>query len=713
MGRLRNAVLDWAVDGPRAAIANLLSTRARSPQTTSSMQYGVEKWTDWNTKKAVIEGYESHWLVSRLIQLRADAQVSIPIIAKDISTKDATSDTHPASKMIYSPNPKISMDDLKFRVELFLCLAGDAYWYINQLGDSVRLDPLRSDRVSIKVLRARDSDDGVEKHIYLYTIPGNKPVPFAEDEIVHFKNYSPSSDLFGQPVLRANAKLVDTGNAITDFQYHSMINGMWPSGTISTGMLEKTQYDRLMAQMKEFKEGPANARKAIVIEDGRGFVPATPTPAEMDFMGGSNLTNQELCTGFGVFAESTGLVPAKFENMRASEVATYNATYIPSVKKFVATLNIQLAPHFDGIYFDYDLSGTPPMVDKRKANAEEGKKYFDMGISTRAINERLSLGFDEKDCPEDGYISVKLLPVDAARDTVDEGRAYTAVEMMRLPREKRARILERSADSAVLDLHYRATDRKRLGWERGVAQKVSSLFTAESSAVVKAITNGHTDTDAAIESQRGAWVKTFTAVYRAVIEDFGEETFDELVPRTIDMSAVISSPSDVSGERISDRGVLLHSEKRDFDPWSEEIEKYVNAHAAAEVKLIQDTTKKAIRAIVLKGIKDGDSSVKIARSIKEVFKDWEGGTDTYRAMMIARTEVHQAAGTAMHESARQSGVAKQKAWLDAGDDRVRTAHVNNTGQGWIPFGDTFSDGADYPGDGTNDVNCRCVGMYKG
>jgi len=58
-------------------------------------------------------------------------------------------------------------------------------------------------------------------------------------------------------------------------------------------------------------------------------------------------------------------------------------------------------------------------------------------------------------------------------------------------------------------------------------------------------------------------------------------------------------------------------------------------------------------------------------------------------------------------------VAKQKAWLDAGDDRVRTAHVNNTGQGWIAFGDTFSDGADYPGDGTNDVNCRCVAIYKG
>ena len=701
MGRLRNAVLEWASDGPRMALAHFLAPETRtSIQTTQSMQYGVEKWTDWNTAKAVLEGYESHWLVYRLTQFRADAQVSIPVVAKDIATKDIASDTHPASKTLASPNPKISMDELKFRVELFLCMAGDAYWYINQVGSSVRLDPLRSDRVSIKVLRARDSDDGIERKIYFYTIPGEKPEPFDENDIVHFKNYSPSSDLFGQPVLRANAKLVDTGNAITDFQYHSMKNGLWPSGTINTGLLAKPQYNRLQEQIKANKEGPANARKVLVIEDGKGFVPATPTPAEMDFMGGTNLTNQELCTGFGVFAESTGLVPAKFENMRASEIATYNATYIPSSKKFISTLNIQLAPHFEGIYFDHDLSGTPPMVDKRKANAEEGKKYFDMGISPRAINERLSLGFDEDDCSEVGYISAKLLPVDAARtEPVDEGRSYTAIEMMRLPREERTRILERSADNAVSDLHYRATDRQRLGWERNVAAKISSLFTVESSAVVKAVKNGHTDTDAAIESQRGVWIKTLTAVYRAVIEDFGQGTFDELTPRT-------KSFSDV--EDMIDS---LH-ESRDFDPWSEEIEKYVNAHAASEVKLIQETTKKAIRAIVLEGIKSGASMVEISRSIKEVFKDWEGGTDTYRAMMIARTEVHQAAGTAMHESARQSGVAKQKAWLDAGDDRVRTAHVNNTGQGWINFNDTFSDGADYPGDGTNDVMCRCVAIYR-
>jgi len=627
------------------------------------MQYGDEEFSYWNIKKAVLAGYESHFLVYRLTTMRADAQVSIPIIVKDVNTGDEVSDKHPAMQMIHNPNPRISFDELKFRVELFQCLAGNAYWYINKVGNSVRLDPLRPDRVSIKAYK--------DKLVYLYKMSGLDEIPFAEDEIVHFKTYNPADDLFGLPVLRANAKLVDTGNAITDFQYASMKNGLWPSGVLSTEKLEKGQYDNLMKQVKAFKEGPANARKLLIIEDGKGFEAATPTPAEMDFMGGTNLTNQELCVGFGVFAEATGLVPAKYENMTASEIATWNTTYIPQVKKFVATLNVQLAPHFDGIYFDYDLTTTPPMIAKRKANAEEAKKYFDMGISTQAINERLGLGFDESDCPDVGMFPVMLLPVGTTRAT-EPVRAIGTLDQRDI----------------ALDIHYRATDRRRQAWEKNAASKVSDMFKAESSVVARAVEKGAIDTDPAIDSQRGKWIAMLTAVYRQIFVDFGQATFDELSPRSI-----------------------AGLERRDFDPWSKEIEKYVTTQVANEIDYISDTTKKKIRSIVLEGEKAGLSSVKIAAQIREVYNGWEAGTEVYRSMRIARTEVHQAAGTAMHESARQSGVAKFKAWLDAGDDRVRDEHVTNTAQGYIPFDDAFPDGAMFAGDGTNDIQCRCVMMY--
>jgi len=651
----------------------------------------------------VLEGYESHFLVYRLTKFRGDAIKSMPLVAKDIASGDPVADTHPAAKMIANPNPRISMDELEFRAELFLCMAGDAYWYINQVGDSVRLDPLRSDRVSIKAYKG--------ELLYLYTLPGEEPVPFEEEEIVHFKNYNPSSDLFGQPVLRANAKLVDTGNAISDFQYHSMKNGIWPSGTFNTAELTDKQYKRIEDQLKEHKEGPPNARKLMIIEDGKGFVPATPTPAEMDFMGGSNLTNQELCVGFGVYAEAMGLIPAKYENMRQALRATWENTMIPEKTMLEGTLNTQLAPHFDGIYFEYDMSQTIPMIEARKENADEGKLYFDMGISTKAINERLNLGFDEDDCPEKGMLPVNLLAVDATREEPVE------------PVDKERSI--RSIDG-VKDLHYRATDRKRQGWENGVAEKVKVLFAAESSAAVKAVKNGHVDTDRAVESQRSNWVKTLTAVYRAVIEDFGAEVSEQLTPRMADVNSD-HSINDIDSSAMSRRRSLgvqsdddhiersLQIEHREFDPWAAEVKKYVTTRVANEVKEIQKTTKMRIRKVVLDGTNEGQSLTTIARNVKASFDTWEGvggSISTSRSMTIARTEVHNSAGYGMHESARQSGVAKKKGWLDAGDDRVRPAHVSNTGQGWIAFDDAYSNGAMFPGDGTDDVNCRCVEMYK-
>jgi len=668
MGRVRNAVLDWAKDGPRLALAHFLDPemRAKSIQTVQSLQYGTEQWTDWNTQKAVLEGYESHFLVYQLTKFRGNAFRAMPLVAKDMSTGDPVADTHPAAKMIANPNPYIPMDELEFRVELFLCMAGDAYWYINKVGDSVRLDPLRSDRVSIKAYK--------NKLVYFYTLPGETPVPFEQEEIVHFKNYSPSDDLFGQPVLRANAKLVDTGNAITDFQYHSMKNGMWPSGVLSTAKMTDQQYKRLQDQLKVFKEGPANARKTLVIEDGRGYVPATPTPSEMDFMGGSNLTNQEICVGFGVYAEAIGLVPAKYENMRQSLRATWENTLLPEKDMFEGILNTQLAPHFDGVYFEYDMSQTVPMIEARKENAEEGKLYFDMGFAPKDINERLNLGFDEDACVDEGYLPVQLLPVGTTRDEpVDEGRSVRTIEFR----------------DAALNLHYRATDRKRLGWERNVESRVSKLFDKQGDATAKAVRNGAAAVASTIDSYDEEWTRLLTASYRGIIDDFGQATYDALTKRSIQ-----------------------NLERRDFDPWADEVKSYVTTRVAEEVTLIQNTTKDAIKRVVDSGISDGESMVKIAKSIREQFDIWEDGTGTYRSMMIARTEVHAASGYGMHESARQSGVAQEKAWLDAGDDRVRPAHVSNTGQGWIRFDDSYQNGAMFPGDGTDDINCRCVEMYR-
>jgi hypothetical protein len=245
---------------------------------------------------------------------------------------------------------------------------------------------------------------------------------------------------------------------------------------------------------------------------------------------------------------------------------------------------------------------------------------------------------------------------------------------------------------AQKEMHWRAVDRRKKGWERGVAAKVGERFASEAQAVVGAVAGGSFDVETVIDSQAGAWEELFTAVYRAIIEDFGRETVKDITGRAL--------------------------ESREFDPWGDSVKAWVKRRGADAVEDIKKTTKKAVRKVLVDGLDEGWDMRRIAKAIGEKYATWEGGTGAYRAMLIARTEVHAAASYGAHESARQSGVVDEKAWLSSFDPpRAREDHMAISNQ-WIPFDQPFRmpDGAeiDHPGEGPAEhvVNCRCVEMFR-
>lgn len=83
-----------------------------------------------------------------------------------------------------------------------------------------------------------------------------------------------------------------------------------------------------------------------------------------------------------------------------------------------------------------------------------------------------------------------------------------------------------------------------------------------------------------------------------------------------------------------------------------------------------------------------------------------GGIPEWRGLKIARTEMGSAYNTAQFEQYHRSGV-RRKSWVNVGDLRVRSGHVLNSSDGWIPMEKPFSTGAMHPGDGTDSINCRC------
>lgn len=111
----------------------------------------------------------------------------------------------------------------------------------------------------------------------------------------------------------------------------------------------------------------------------------------------------------------------------------------------------------------------------------------------------------------------------------------------------------------------------------------------------------------------------------------------------------------------------------------------------------------------------------IAQQIKEQYEWWKLPDPqqlTYRAMRIARTEVHSAAGFGQHAgvlaATRDLQVETIKTWLSSRDDRVRDLHAAIDGQS-APINEPFSNGLMYPGDpngpGYEVINCRCTELH--
>jgi len=482
-------------------------------------------------------------------------------------------------------------------------------------------------------------------------------------------------------------RVIDTANAAFDWNKEAVTNNRLVPDVIFgvDENISKQSYAKWREKIQE-RSGKLKARAALIVPGLKTVKQGKLTPVEMDYNKSLTRADRQICIALGVYPDLIGVEDATYENYEKARRALWTDTVIPDLIFIRNTINRQLAPQFDGeIWFDFDLTKTEAMVWARRENAEEAKYYMGMGIAPRVINERLNLGFAPDECPQTGYLPATLLPVVSSESG---GRSVRSVNLQ-------------TDDQFVA--HWRTVDRQEQAFTNGITARVRERFDAERKVVVEAIKDGRRDLAPVIDSQADAWTKMLTAAYRAVIEHFGEQT-----------------ATDLSGGEAA-----IHPRERRyvFDPWSALVQSYVATKVAKDVQHVTGTTKETIRKAVADGLDANEGSVQIAKRVDEIYSDrWMGewgyvpapGECKYRCAVIARTEVHSAAGFGMHESARQSGVVEEKHWWDSGDDRVRDSHVLATREGWIPLDQPYTNGCMYPGDGPAEevIMCRCVEAYK-
>lgn len=131
-------------------------------------------------------------------------------------------------------------------------------------------------------------------------------------------------------------------------------------------------------------------------------------------------------------------------------------------------------------------------------------------------------------------------------------------------------------------------------------------------------------------------------------------------------------------------------------------------HAAEQVTRINETTRDAIRRVIVSAVETGQSYNKTADALAQMFEFSPG-----RAHRIAVYETGSAYERGKLMAADElvaQGLELEKRWISAGDSRVRPAHVANHLAMWIPKDERFpGDGADLP---PTDPGCRCSVAWR-
>ncbi len=147
----------------------------------------------------------------------------------------------------------------------------------------------------------------------------------------------------------------------------------------------------------------------------------------------------------------------------------------------------------------------------------------------------------------------------------------------------------------------------------------------------------------------------------------------------------------------------------------EAAEKAMSEIGAEMIQQVNETTKRAVRATLTEGIREGESFRELEGRVRRAFNQ----ASKNRARTIARTEVGRASQMGRQQGFEASDVVKAKEWVTAFDERVRDSHVATHGQiVGVTENFTLGDGEKAYGprvgaDGAvslsarNSINCRC------
>lgn len=536
---------------------------------------------------------------------------------------------------------------------------------------------------------------------------------FAKKNIMHARRPNPNSLLWGLSPFIAGRKSILFNRYSSDYLNAFYLKQATPGLALSLDRM--VNEDVALRQLKSFEQayqGRKNARRTLVLPKGVTATPLTHSLADQKLLDHIN-TNRETMLGLlKVPKHELGLQTSGSLGSEEHRLALRNfweSTLKPTMDILAGSLNkyfqAELGPEY---FFQFDLSDVEALQDDLKAKADIAKAMLEGGLSVNEVRRRV---WQEPDSEEMGANSP--FPLATLRSS-----AITVSPSLPEPETEQAEEETRSVKIRITDRveGYRASMYKQLVDEE--ERKIKTLaglaidyLVGMTNAAIDVVLDALKNAQPYQTKQDGLPTASILRrrIERALSEQF-EETWTTETARTLETSVDLGFDQQLN--------LIFNAEARQevaaLGARNEENRRLIlEARALESFSDISKTHTERIMRQITRGQKRGDSITDIMRSVAE-----ELGTPRQlagRAETIARTETLTAVSigqAAAVDDAQEVIPGLKKAWLTAGDDRVRDSHASLDGD-VIGVKEKFDNGLRHPRDiksrrPEETINCRCT-----
>lgn len=593
-------------------------------------------------------------------------------------------------------------------------LTGEAIWHKvrNSRGEVVELWNIRPDLMTV----VADPTEFIKR--YELRHPDGKVITFPPEDIIHFRDPSPTNPHKGQSPLEAAKYRIETEQAATKYQRNFFHNNARPDALLVTEEQLDTEQRTQMTESWEEKHrsrgDQVQSSRLGILEGGMKYQQVSISQREMDYIESMKFTRDDILVAFGVPKGVITTDDVNYANAQAAIRMFLSETIAPEMDQLVEVLNeFLLAPDFeDDIFLDY-IDPTPSDRDAIRADHEAG---FGKWLTTNEIRSEYNLAPIEGGDTIVSDSGTAILTPDAT--TGEESKRLKRLGLKHLSQRPAVRmkmqLVESLTEEIAADIKLKQARRKasRSKANKTVTKQTTSLMSTERARsdyyfyLNKKLDDKAKSFEEVIveemKQQEIRVIQTLTAL------DNESSKSNEKLAHT-DISNIMNKDAEVKifaklslpflldfAQQGGEEAAELTDESFDI---TEDLQRSMDKRAIFFAESITDTTFNKLTSKLSAGINAGEGIAQLTNYVKETY----GEIPEWRAKLIARTETTAANNEGMIAQYTASEVITGKEWIATQDDRTRDEHSSINGE-IVGVGTTFSNGLMYP----QQPNCRCV-----